>query len=728
MIKKNHKSDEEQRVEVVSNLFAVRGEVPESPKIVVATTTEREHAAITDDDDDRGDESNDGKSKAPVTVDGDDNSVAPAPPLSKQSDLVDALHGVVDGKKNLARASNFMYKQEVAKLGEPFEVRDGCRLAPRDAKGDAALVVALRPHAALVTSGEKLSDVLNAKNMLKKPAEASALIRQVKLKSHHPNYKHGGKFHGLTREKTTAASIKFEKDGRRVTVAQHFEEQYGIKLQHPEWPLLYRNRRYFPLELYSIQKDQLVQASDGAVLSRSTMAPGRFMQSVLEKLEWLDLGVSKSKKKQPWYIDNTPIVVPATVLPTPPVEFGGKKSQRAAHWNWTKLSLLQPVSSHGKLVVVIPKGAPFAAKNVVEPVNKALRSFRISSSFSIASSLKEALDQKPSLVMVLLDDEKKYGQVKRQCDSNGVPSQCVAKFGSPLAPGHAANIALKINGKLGGINYAPLLNKLETDRVLFLGVDVYHTPSSGQIDGVESSDDNNAAAESGRKPSMVALVGMHGDKLQHCETALHLARTGGQEVVVNDFDVPLRRIVERYQKQHKSLPSRVYFLRDGVSESQYDAVLTNEVEKGVCAVLPDARVTALVATKRHNVRFVQQTDDDKVGNLQSGTLVSDERIQRRAFDDFFLQSYEAIRTSMTSRATLYTLLRDDGFERTGARRLALAKLLYKLTFAQQRASGAVALPAPVAAADLLAYRARFYCQDDDRDVLNRLEALPRPYL
>ena len=119
--------------------------------------------------------------------------------------------------------------------------------------------------------------------------------------------------------------------------------------------------------------------------------------------------------------------------------------------------------------------------------------------------------------------------------------------------------------------------------------------------------------------------------------------------------------------------------------------------------------------------------------MMNRTLINDKRIQRYEFDDWFLQAYEA-RDAITARATLFTVMIDDELEQklekgdqsdqaiVRAHRRSIAELLYRLSFAQQRASGAIAIPAPIAAADMAAYRARFYCDLASRPTLDKLEA------
>ena len=233
-------------------------------------------------------------------------------------------------------------------------------------------------------------------------------------------------------------------------------------------------------------------------------------------------------------------MVPAIVLPTPNVVFGQGKKLRQAKWNYAKVTILRPANSVS-LIVFEKTNNNNAYQNVVPALELALKKFGV----KVGKTKRESTLQKAvasakkapnGVVLALIDDKPAsvYRHVKTTCDKASVISQCVSNhFGRPLLPGHAANIALKVNGKLGGLNYCPLLGPNETNDVLYVGVDVYHAPFGGEAkDDSESSSESVASGAGEREElSVAAVIGMYGKSLEHCEKALHLAAVRGQEVV-----------------------------------------------------------------------------------------------------------------------------------------------------------------------------------------------------
>ena len=95
---------------------------------------------------------------------------------------------------------------------------------------------------------------------------------------------------------------------------------------------------------------------------------------------------------------------------------------------------------------------------------------------------------KPTMFMVFLDEKpyplpnkEMYKLVKRICDQQlGVLSQCVKSNNIfNFKKGTLANICLKINAKLGGVNHTVDTSnfaELSESSVMFIGADVNHPP------------------------------------------------------------------------------------------------------------------------------------------------------------------------------------------------------------------------------------------------------------
>lgn len=107
-------------------------------------------------------------------------------------------------------------------------------------------------------------------------------------------------------------------------------------------------------------------------------------------------------------------------------------------------------------------------------------------------------------------------------------------------------------------------------------------------------------------------------------------------------------------------------MRDGVSEGQYQHVLSQEVKhlrealSKRCMGLKNSKITVVVASKRHHLRMLPGRGDsciDNNGNPMPGTLV--ERDITHPFEnDFYLVSHRAIQA--TARPIHYAVLMDEG--------------------------------------------------------------------
>lgn len=197
------------------------------------------------------------------------------------------------------------------------------------------------------------------------------------------------------------------------------------------------------------------------------------------------------------------------------------------------------------------------------------------------------------LLLVVLPDDKgqTYDEVKGEAAGLGIPTQCMvaAKAGlsssggsSQIKAPYVGNMLLKVNQKAGGINWqlpqgpevwAP---KLRTRQLMVLGIDVGHGIAGG----------------AGKKPSTAAVLGSYDQGCSRYSAAV-LEQTAGEEIVLG-----LREAVDQLLRFRSSaltsrqepaaaggapllssgLPDCLLVYRDGVSDSQYVAVLQEEVE------------------------------------------------------------------------------------------------------------------------------------------------------
>lgn len=151
----------------------------------------------------------------------------------------------------------------------------------------------------------------------------------------------------------------------------------------------------------------------------------------------------------------------------------------------------------------------------------------------------------------------------------------------------------------------------------------------------------------------------------HYNTAWHLQH--GE--IISDFRRIVREHLEFFRKENRgTLPQKIIYYRDGVSDSQFDEVMAREkvaiteactdVRQGNEKI--DIKLTVIIVQKRHHTRFFPQDNKiiprDKFNNVPPGTVV-DTTIIRPDESHFFLCSHQSIQG--VARPTKYCVLFDD---------------------------------------------------------------------
>ncbi|KAK3080982.1 hypothetical protein LTS18_011295 [Coniosporium uncinatum] len=284
---------------------------------------------------------------------------------------------------------------------------------------------------------------------------------------------------------------------------------------------------------------------------------------------------------------------------------------------------------------------------------------------------------------------------------------------------YMANVAMKVNLKLGGTNHevranvnASALKLGDKQTKMVLGADVIH-PSAGSAQ---------------RTPSITAVVGsvdrtaskfLGSMRYQYPSTGKE-----SKEIIEDLHDMVVERLRDwfRIVRGVKGTPpSDIIYYRDGISESEYTEVRRIEVNairsafKTVFPKTTPAKVTAIICAKRHHVRFFPTraedlaksergsipTEDKDPGNLKPG-LVVDTGVTSPYYHDFYLQSHHGLKG--TAKPTHYFVLEDD----RGWGAEALQDFTHKLCYSYQRATMGVSYATPAYYADHLAERGRCY--------------------
>ena len=227
--------------------------------------------------------------------------------------------------------------------------------------------------------------------------------------------------------------------------------------------------------------------------------------------------------------------------------------------------------------------------------------------------------------------------------------------------GYMANIAMKLNSRLGNTNHSLIsasLNPLKSDQhggTMIIGIDVTH-PSAGSLEGA---------------PSVVAVVASMDGHFGFFRGAMRCQwkhGAGSVEIVQQEHPRPMvSYLLTMYQRKNNSFPSKILVYRDGVSESQYDDARNIEADAIRQAwkiaskrAVEELKMTFVIATKRHNTRFYPTdpwADNAPITantyNCLPGTIVESGITHPHHFD-FFLLSHNGL--TGTARPTHYIVL------------------------------------------------------------------------
>ncbi|KAK0867858.1 hypothetical protein LTR87_014414 [Friedmanniomyces endolithicus] len=362
-------------------------------------------------------------------------------------------------------------------------------------------------------------------------------------------------------------------------------------------------------------------------------------------------------------------------------------------------------------------------------------------------------------ILVLLDYTlDTYACVKRVADLDlGIQTICAASGKAVLrwSPQTVSNICLKYNVKSargGRDNHHFDKEDLRVLRsadqqadTIVIGADVTH-PGKGS---------------SMATPSIAAVVGSADDQFMQFPGSMRLQR-GSKEDITDLSGMVKERLLEWASRHNKTLPKKVLFYRDGVSESQYDILRRRELPQVQVAMneayrhlhpdeqnlphtgmaapdhsltnwkdisrtnrvqreekadeewaaeiekQPNSRpfqMTFVVVGKRHNTRFYP-TDEShtliRLGRNVKPGLVVDEVITHPYSMDFYLQSHEPIKG--TGRSAHYFVLQNN----MGLTADDLQSITHTFCYAYARATRGVSYCAPAYYADRLCDRGRAY--------------------
>ncbi|CAI2354566.1 unnamed protein product [Caenorhabditis sp. 36 PRJEB53466] len=561
-------------------------------------------------------------------------------------------------------------------------------------------------------------------------------IRGMKIRAtHRPNAVRVYKVNSLQLPADKLMFQGIDEEGRQVvcSVADYFSDKYG-PLKYPKLPCLHvgppTRNIFLPMEHCLIDSPQkynkkMTEKQTSAIIKAAAVDATQREERIKQLAAQASFGTDPFLKEFGVSVSSQMIETTARVIQPPPIMFGSNNRSvnpvvfpKDGSWSMDHQTLYMPATcrSYSMIALCDPRDQAnlqgFCQALTMKATAMGMNFPRwpdlvkygrskedvcnlfteIADEYRVTSTVCDCI-----IVVLQGKNSDLYMTVKEQSDIvHGIMSQCVLmKNVSRPTPATCANIVLKLNMKMGGINSRivadQITNKYLVDQpTMVVGIDVTH-PTQAEMRM--------------NMPSVAAIVA-NVDLLPQSYGANVKVQKKCRESVVYLLDAIRERIITFY-RHTKQKPARIIVYRDGVSEGQFSEVLREEIQsiRTAClAIAEDFRppITYIVVQKRHHARIFCKFPVDMVGkakNVPPGTTVDTGIVSPEGFD-FYLCSHYGVQG--TSRPARYHVLLDECKFTADE----IQSITYGMCHTYGRCTRSVSIPTPVYYADLVATRAR----------------------
>jgi aubergine-like protein len=278
-----------------------------------------------------------------------------------------------------------------------------------------------------------------------------------------------------------------------------------------------------------------------------------------------------------------------------------------------------------------------------------------------------------------------YDDLKRLTFGDlGVPSQVILTGTLKKDKGLRSvlnKVIIQINAKVGGIPWSMHQLPFSDQPTMVVGIDIFQKKGAFNVLGVCATTDMNFAKYVSAPKTFINLAD-----------------------ITSSIEAAAKEIIQAFVAENKVAPQRLIVFRDGVSDSQINSVLVNEVtafQRAFAALQSSGELTQAptllytVVSKRVDARFYAA--GARCSNPPLGTCI-DSVITKADAYDFYLMPARATQGAMTP--TYFHVV----FDNTGRPCHEVETLAYRLCYAYYNWSGSIRVPAPCQYAHKLAYQ------------------------
>ena len=522
-------------------------------------------------------------------------------------------------------------------------------------------------------------------------------IRNLKIQYERPN---GKKIdYRVIRMMPAANRLKIKQENEKeYTIEQYFKDRYDYQLKFPEYPCIHAGKPeetvYLPIELCMMKKQSLPTTSltnnqSQKMISQAAKPPKERRGTIEENLRKLSNHYEEDPHAKAFglKISNEMIRVDGRKLNPPALKYRNvDEFRKFNNGKWrvgrpgdeTVLKFLIPTNLKYWGILDLSNLSAEAKKQFVNRLRSegSLRGMVVDDPIYEDANIRNVSQVKETFTKLFHDlrrkKENQEGEKETRCKplimvinpsrssikdelkylgdtTHIVSTQFILKTNATRKDYQVLhNICLKINHKLGGVNYAlskkpPTMNR----NVLVMGADVTHPPPH----------------DSSQRPSIAAVVGSTDPDVSQFNVEIRLQERVTKEVEgkpkvraveeIKEMENVALGLLSKFHQERQRYPEQIIYYRDGVSEGQFLTVLKHELSaiRRACAeiekIVPGYKpeVTFIIAQKRHKTRLFVENSRDCIGknsNVPSGTVV-DTEITTLSEIDFFLASHEGIK-------------------------------------------------------------------------------------
>ncbi|CAD6187734.1 unnamed protein product [Caenorhabditis auriculariae] len=559
--------------------------------------------------------------------------------------------------------------------------------------------------------------------------------------------------------KKNARETTFEKDDRTYSVYEYFKTTYKKTLKYPNLPLVVERHQksvsFHPIEVLIIERGQRVPTSKSTplmaekMIKKCQMLPDEMSKQIDDQMAGSKVGENNYLKNFGLKVDRSKIVAGAKQLEPAQIVFQGNQTV-SANPTWRAGNFLKPAEVPRKVYMIIFDRCAkrHEAENFINNIRrsgeqKGMKWRNTSIHVEEMSSTDEERAAKimsSGEVFVFFVTHQKQDPVhdfmKSLENKNGNVCQHVSRktFGDVCSnkPATTDNILLKLNLKMGGLNYYLALGRnLEsknrdqqqslhelkrTDRMV-VGFDVQHAGAQSAVDR-QLKVVRSEPSVAGMAFTVDGLTGMRGTFWLQTPGLAEISRVGEKMV----------EAVHEYSRLNEGKkPGDIVVFRGGVSEGEFpkaqaEMVSVREEFKAKFGSSYTPTMTCIVVQTNSNFRIFRERIPKKARpmdqNVPYGTVI-DKNIVNPMFNEFIITPQRAlIGTVRPIRCTIVDLYHPPGVVNNMNMDVA-EQLTNLLSYGHQVSCCPTGLPNVCYAATNLTKRGknnwkRLNCEDEDR--------------